>query len=381
MNGFLRGLILDLRNKCNLLGDMLRGSLPSVDVTTLSSQTLLRISYIEAALTRQLDRLDSPAASYSTPNIFIEYKERSNEITFYEQVCIPTIVRFNDDDKLFNRMIRLACTQIGYPIVYPTGSVLGNQYYHCYPQIDLIVGPLLQAHSLLSLPDLFHELGHCLYLRYESYFRDPFLNQTKIYFEQMANQLTRQGSATSLISILKDVREKWETDWLIEFCCDMIATYLVGNAYGWANLHLCANAHPDSNIYLPTAEQLQANRHPSDEARMKGICSMLILLNDQRGVETLLKDWRSYETIVIAPKPDHYDFFYPEKLIDELARLVNQQCQNIGLMPYSGQRPVASGINLIVIIRTAWSEFLKDPQSYVGWEKLRLAELKRIVLT
>lgn len=64
----------------------------------------------------------------------------------------------------------------------------------------------------------------------------------------------------------------WETKWSEDLACDLIGTYLVGPAYAWSNMKICAVSGGLNNIFSNTKH---FSDHPPDEARMRCIFMML----------------------------------------------------------------------------------------------------------
>jgi len=63
-----------------------------------------------------------------------------------------------------------------------------------------------------------------------------------------------------------------------------------------------------------------SSTHPSDESRMRGIFSLLNKMDPDLSHTELRPQWKEY--IATPEKPDHYDFFYADCLLEELAQLI-----------------------------------------------------------
>jgi hypothetical protein len=380
MKNFVRGLILDLRGRCDILVDQLGEEKVHHDLEDYAQRTRSRITSVKDTLHHLLNRLDSKAAQYSTRNVFFDFKERSNEIQFHEYVSVPIISRYESPDIYFNALLRHSCEQVGYPLVMPIGSTLGQGYYYTYPSEGVIVAPLLQAHSLLNLPDMFHEIGHPVFGQYKSWFGQPFSDICLKYFADQKAEARRKGSAEGLQDMLSHLERKWLGDWLEEFTCDAIAAYLTGAAYGWANFFLCAHNRSSDTVFLPGAEDLPRAVHPSDESRMRTILFVLRIMKSDLSLTELEQEWKEYIVALAPDKPDHYDFFYPDYLLKELARLVIRTCGEIGLQSFVSSLGSDGNPNIVKLINLAWERFNSDPDSYLSWERQTLSHIKAQLL-
>jgi hypothetical protein len=380
VKNFVRGLIFDLRGRCDILLAELKEEKVHHDSKEYAERTRNRIVFVKDTLHHLLDRLDSNAAQYSSRNVFFDFKERSNEIQFHEYISIPFISRYQEPDMYFNRLLRLSCEQIGYPLAMPVGSTLGQAYYYSYPPEGIIVGPFLQAHSFLNLPDMFHEIGHLIFDQYKAYFERPFNDICARYFTEQKANAEREGSAEGFIEVLSRIERKWLGDWLGEFACDAIGTYLVGDAYGWANFYLCAHTRSSDTVFMPNIGAFPVAVHPSDESRMRAIFLVLKKMKPDLSLNELAQGWSEYIATLTPEKPDHYDFFYPDQILRELAKLVIQRCEEIGLRSFISSLKMDHNPNIVELINTAWATFRSDPDNYLTWEKENLSHIKTKLL-
>ena len=376
MSDFVRGLILDLRGRCDILLAELEEAIVNADLKDYANRTRSRILFVKTRLHHLLERLDSKAARYSARNVFFDFKERSNEIQFHEYISVPFVSRYDKHDIYFNRLLRLSCEQTGYPLAMPVGSTLGQAYYYSYPGEGIVVSPFLQAHSLLNLPDMFHELGHIIFNEYREWLKKPFNAMCDRYFSEQKAEAQRLGGAEGFAEIISRIEYKWSGDWLGEFVCDVIGTYLVGEPYGWANLYLCAHTKSSDTVYMPDIRSFDVTVHPSDESRMRAIFSTVKYISPDTSLSDLQKDWSEYISTLGPEKPDHYDFFYPDNLIDGLVGAVIRSCEEIGLHSFVSSSTKNHDPYVVKLIESAWKKFRTDPDGYVAWERENISILR-----
>jgi len=380
MKNFVRGLILDLRNRCDVLLAEIEDEKVHHDLKEYAEKIRNRIDLTRGTLNNLLGRLESPSAAYSARNVFFDFKERSYEIQFHEYISVPSITRYQEPDKYFNRLLRLSCEQIGFPLALPVGSALGQSYYYSYPSQDIIFGPFLQVHSLLNLPDMFHEIGHIIYNNYKEFFEKPFNDVCSRYFSEQKEEAQRLKRGPGFITMISMLEDKWKGDWLGEFTCDIMGTYLVGKAYAWANFYLCAHTHSSDNVFLPGIDAFLATVHPSDESRMRAILLCLRNMIPTLSMDELVEEWGEYISALGVTKPDNYNFFYPDELIETLVQLVIKRCEEIGLISFIENHQGRHNPNIVETINTAWMEFRSNPDSYINWEKGNLEYVRKKLL-
>ena len=92
------------------------------------------------------------------------------------------------------------------------------------------------------------------------------------HFARAIDEATRLGWSASAIDELRRLRSLWLGDWIVEFTCDLLATFATSLSYAWSNLRLCARMSTD---VFGTVRS-----HPADAARTQAILEMLVLVSD-----------------------------------------------------------------------------------------------------
>lgn len=369
LDRFLRGLLGDLERRCGALCTRLA----EIDDPELADHILTPYA--------ELERLRRKAAELLADPSFGVAELRSNHLQMYtrwfelagvlEAQALPPIERYNESDRQVTRLCRAACTEMGWSLPVPLVVGLSNQYYWTIPALGLISVPTGETTTLLGLPDLFHELGHVLLANEEAGLIGDFIQDLATYVEGERLRAERSQRPPSYMQLYEQLFGQWRDAWMREFVCDMIATYLTGPAFGWQHLRLCAG-HTGQAFSPSLGETAE---HPADEARFRGMLSVLRLLNLEDECAQLAELWAEYLAITRETKANEYDVCYPEDLISALAHSVVDGCRSIGLRSF--QEMGQSTASISSLLNAAWIEFHRDPDGYGGWERAHLEQLWR----
>ncbi|HEY5769900.1 MAG TPA: hypothetical protein VIS71_08645, partial [Terrimicrobium sp.] len=102
------------------------------------------------------------------------YKRAVAELDFVECVGVAALTRVNDEDRKMTRLVADIAVEIGYPLIPPVVSCQSQSYFQAFPDLTLLSIPLKEAHFLLHLPDLYHELGHFILNEQNNPATEPF---------------------------------------------------------------------------------------------------------------------------------------------------------------------------------------------------------------
>lgn len=373
MKDVLYGLFHDLRQRCRLLRALLEQHTCHADVEDYRVEIIKMIALVEEEVERVMSDPAFGATSIIANNLQ-DYRLSSHMIKLLEWYPMPAILHYGPSDHYFRIFMSQALAEMAYPFSLPVISMSKDNYYSSYAFFSLIMGPLLEEYSLLGLPDLFHELGHLILDRERLRFLGGFDAELKKYFAKERRGVRIAQKPPTYEEIIKEIEQQWIDTWSVEFVCDMIATYLVGAAYGWAHLRLCASS-PSDNVYEPGPENLNST-HPSDHARLQGIVEMLLLLKEKEETAHLRSRWNKYLSLTGDSPPQDYALCYPGQILKKLAQYVYDGCKALGLKPFSEQVPIFGGQTVSNLLNNAWREFLTNPQQYATWEESRLAKLR-----
>ena len=305
---------------------------------------------------------------------FFRFKLLSQKLAEIENVVIAAMNRKTDDDDFVNKMTFEICKEINYPLQSPVASCLSQKYYHIYPSYNLLCIPLLEADFVLHLPDIYHELGHPL-IEMENPKVEPFracLGQfnaiVRKYFDDEIRRRDLSKMVDPAVDPLLIYKDSWLENWSIELFCDLFATYTLGPAYAWSNIHMCAKLSWD--IYrLPS---VQKTTHPPDEARMKAILIGLNILGCEEDAADIQQKWEEFKAIVGQKKGHDFSIALPEKLLQSAAELCRIGTEKVECEIYAPGN--AGKVN--TLLNESWKQFWSDPNGFAEIEKKLLQAFK-----
>lgn len=307
----------------------------------------------------------------------IQYYRRLIESVDIIETCQLTVLeQFNPRDEYFYRFAQLFCQQTCYPYPSPIVSSHSEGYFYTRPTINIIWIPLCEDCFLLAIPDFVHELGHLFYDRHKEEIVEPFAKVMRRHFQGVREEIASGLSSRNYEEHFRSLEQDWLQAYIVEFFCDMFATYLVGAAYGWSHIRLVLASETD--IYSPGFDEEERGTHPADEARMRGVLATLRAGRESNSSESLSSVWeRVKKAIARSPEPE-YEYCYPDLLLESLANLVVAICSDRGLVPYY-QQP-RTDTNLPQLMQQAWEQFHGDSESYPDWETERIEAVKTAIL-
>jgi len=358
---FLRGLVLDLGKRCLTLQQVLqsRAFSPDVQDYVVGIHVLLNNIYNEIQLL-----LEDPAfgAPQLLPNQLNEYKRLAQTVYLIESYPLPVITRYNEEDHQMFLLCKSLATQINYPLPVPVLSTFSREYYWSEVRFNLISVPVCEGSFLLGLPDLCHELGHILFFHYERDFSYEFLVDLSEYIEKEKREVDAGRRPPGYKPFYDHIHALWKGPWIKEFASDMIATYIVGPAYAWANMSLCSKMSP--NIFSPE----DPTSHPPDESRMRAVFAIFRCAGIQDTVEKIDQRWKRYIALTGNLEPPDYHLSYPDSLLTSLANHIYKACIGVSLRMFTEQKQSSGSINIPLLLNEAWDVFLTSPESYSQWE-------------
>ena len=374
MNDFLRGLLYDLIHRCQMLRSLLVHREHHPDVSTYVNSTLDYIARIEAEITK-LAADPTLGAPPLLANNFREYRLHAQFIKLLEWFPVPAILHYGPSDHYFFALATKVTAQVNYPFPTPIVSAFSKDYYWAQPDFNLLSVPVLEEYSLLGLPDLFHELGHIVIHQCRDDLWGQFEVELKAHFATEKQRARDGQKPPEYEDVIEQLQVQWVDAWTAEFASDMVATYLVGPAYGWANLRLCSSSLSD-DVFRPGTDDI-GGTHPSDDARLRGIVKVLNRLGLEANAGQIEQRWSEYVTLTGYSTPPDYALCYPIVLIESLAKFVLHGCAALGLKAFTEQAPLLG--NIPILLNDAWEQFLAKPDEYPQWEESRLAEVRQSI--
>ncbi len=204
-----------------------------------------------------------------------QFRRIVEHLSLLETTAIAALERHNSDDIFLNGLIETIKTETHYPLLPPVVTSLSQQYFHIFPNFNLLFVPLSEGDFLLHLPDLYHELAHPLITeRYNPRvkpFQTALLNALDIalsYISTEQQKEERRGiRAPQRISFYLYLWQRSWLEWMVEFFCDLFGICTIGPAFAWSHIYLCAK-YSNNPYDVPTTNSLS---HPADDARMKAM--------------------------------------------------------------------------------------------------------------
>jgi hypothetical protein len=376
VNGFVRGLASDLDHRCERLQTQLSEHMPHPDVVKFHQNTINRLCQIQRGV-RAL--LNSGMLDYHHlwGYALSDYQGWAREVAIVEQFAMPVLLRYDDRDHRGFQMVLSLTREIGYPDeLMPTVITTSDQYYWAQPELRIVGMPAGDLEGgVLGWPDLLHELAHVLQAAWPA-FVASFTPIVNAHFRNQRDRLADLGSSDENNRTLAIAQIKWgekqEGTWRVELAADLIATYLVGPAYGWQHVRLSIS-HGDDPYYPGPGDD---EGHPADQARLDGVLAMLKLLKMKSEADAINTRWSEMLDIrMYRKRPAGYELYYPPVLLQKLAETVFVSCQKKGLVPFMAHQG-SSGLGLVGLIDQAWRMFGKDPAKYPQWERQAINQLR-----
>jgi hypothetical protein len=207
-----------------------------------------------------------------TPRRVRAFKRLVEQLNNVEGIGVFALNRASAEDEFLNRLITNICTEISYPLITPVISHMSQDYFHIYPEFNLLCLPLIESRFLLHLPDVYHELCHPLHRNldlptleaYQNAFKRSLFEKVE-HFENEIVAAERLRNQEAHVFQLQLWRTCWVKYWMEEFFCDLFGVLTAGPAYAWSHYHLCVKRGGDP---FQTPLMFEST-HPADDARMR----------------------------------------------------------------------------------------------------------------
>lgn len=308
-----------------------------------------------------------------------QFRRIVEQMSLLETTAIAALERHNSDDVFLNGLIENIRTETHYPLLPPVVTSLSQQYFHIFPNLNLLFVPLSEGDFLLHLPDLYHELAHPLITERYNPRVKPFqtalmnaldISHTYISTEQQKEE--RRGiRAPQRISFYLYLWKRSWLEWMVEFFCDLYGICTVGPAFAWSHIYLCAKI--STNPYdVPTTNLLS---HPADDARMKAMLNALVKLGFTDEAKNIELRWGNLLAMSGAKPSPEYRRCFPDALIRQISEVAVMGVKSIGCCVANPN----NGTPVYKLLNEAWIEFWRDPNGYITWEQEEVKKLRSLV--
>lgn len=367
LKDYLDGAEADLLRR----GEVLLGKIPSGQ----SREFHLLIQRCRDKLNNLLNQIPE-LAKLDTDIRLRRFKRIVYEIDMLEQNAVAALNRATDDDKFLNILIERIVREIRYPLLPPVVTSLSQGYFYIYPEFGLLAVPLGEADALLHLPDLYHELAHPLVEERHDPRVKPFrlglrraLLEVQSYISAELEREQRSRGPQSYSHFLNVWWKSWNEGWLVEFFCDLFATYTLGPAFVWSHLHLYAKRGEDA-FDVPGYSYTS---HPADDARLRAMLLGLKLAGFSAEIPDIESKWQDFIDITGYTETPEYRRCYSGELINKMAIIAFESVRQMGCRVAT---PSTSD-KIHVLFNTAWSEFWRAPKAYARWEEQAVRQLRQ----
>jgi hypothetical protein len=349
----------------------------------MSSEQLVLASRCTGKLQELRNKLENLANDPNAKEIqyrterFREFQRIVRDIEYVETVGIAALERSNDVDEKLNRLVQVIRKEIDYPLRLPPAvTTISRDYFYVHTRFNfnLICVPPGERHSLLHLPDLYHELAHPLLLETDpaqirvfqgslTTIRDMVLS----HFLQEIESRKRQRGPDLYKSQPEVWLQNWYRSWATEFLCDLFAIYTLGPAFAWAHYHLCAKKTIDP-FETPSNSSIT---HPADDARMMLMLFALDRIGFADAANAIEARWKELTDSCSSIKASDYLQCYPRTLLGQIEDIAYFAIVKMKM------RVAGPGTDSYVhkVLNEAWVTFWEDQDSYIEWESAEVEKL------
>ncbi len=371
MRPFVIGIHFDLTSRVNKMLSKLKAGGFDADIPDDFLEKT--ISLLEGLL-NDIENVVSSGdleIEFLTSNNLIRYNTFHQRFQQIELYRYRVIVSYGKPEKYFNNKIKRIYDEINNLQSPPLITTISNSedYYWAHPWYEIIALPFGEEESLLNLPDIYHEIGHLIYKQYSNSLIASIEDQIKNYYQEQRQMVLDHNKSPELISVFNELESNWLSGWLEEFTCDVIATYLVGEAYVWTNMKITAISGADNAIYQPSIS------HPSDESRNRAIILALRFLNfDGIDVDSIQISWDDFLAQMSNDEPLYYSYYFPNDILNVLVSKVIEGCRDILLIDYQAQS-LADITPISIYLNQAWKLNRENPDLFSDWESEKIKEI------
>jgi hypothetical protein len=367
---FIKGIFFDQSNRvAKMLADLASSEIsPEMDIKFLE-KTIEMLKNLDADIQQLIASGDLEVEVLAANNI-IKYNTFYETLLTIELFRYLVIMHYGKPEEYFKKKICRIYNETNCLQKPPIITTISNSenYYWALPSYDIIAVPEGEEKNLLNLPDIYHEMGHLVYNQHEFYLKGKIEDSIHKFYNDEINRVITEQRSLKMATFLGEKKARWLSSWIMEFTCDLMATYLVGPAYAWTNMKLTTLSSGENRIFIDSTS------HPCDEARMRAIFYMLRRTGHIAEVMQIEQSWGDFLDVTGNLPPPNYDYIFPQQLIEELANNVIAGCRLIDLRNYKDQvskygNPISKMLN------DAWQELFANPDSFKKWEDERIKEI------
>lgn len=370
MIAFIKGLYHDLNCRVQRMLNILNSRQYHEDIQkAFVPKTIEYLEELKSLLQAKISGVDLDIDILANNNLY-EFNKLNELFQTIELYRFEVIANYDVPEIYFNKKIARIYNEIRHLSIPPIITTISNSenYYWAHPVFEIIALPYGEENNLLNLPDLYHEIGHLICKQYPDIVKAKFSPALQQYFNAEIDRSYDEKTHEHYVPFLQNKHKRWEEYWIEEFTCDMIATYLCGPAFAWANMKMSALSNGSNAIFVDSPS------HPSDEARMRAVFLMLNKIGFNYECDEIKSSWEQFLNHTNNPKHPDYKYIFPEALLEALTDIVYDYCKGIDLATYNEQieahqNPVSK------IVNDAWQTLFDNPNEF---EKLQAEMITQI---
>ena len=241
--------------------------------------------------------------------------------------------------------------------------------HHRDHSIPIFFAPPSQHQSVLSLPGIFHEFGHCVVSRFRAIafsLKETVAHHFDAERLKLGPMLPAQRKGR--LQQIDDAAVFWTEHRLVEIFCDVFATYTCGcvNILSMVDLARASAMDPHSveYDYPPHATRIAASLHALEPQQQKSVI-----------VAEVWGDWQKMAQIL--PTTNEYHAYCPVALVEKLAA---RSVELIGVylpatacntaLPYNIDEALAQPVSADLLASTATGLAIlwHSPQQFHVWK-------------
>ncbi len=374
---YLESLVVEQINRALALKSLIHYPLNYPELTGLASRsTGILDEQIDILKSLQLELHGRPEDDLR--DIFRDMRICSNFIALVEYYGISALYYQTPEIGFLNKLIFKISQEIKLPFPHPSVCCTGTMYYFSHPFTNVIFTPLTEAQFLLHMPDLYHEIGHCVLENMKSELRmksiqnsyEASVSRVTDYYAQLIKNKRDDVGPEQISMVVERLHSHWKS-WIIEFFCDLFALFTVGPAYAWSHLHLTMKRSVDIHE-ISMIQQM----HPSDESRMRILLIGLGRLGFENDAERIRSKWSEAARFWGTPETE-YQYAYPDALLEDIVGLIIDGLKLSGVSVFPSELSSKSDDEIRILLNEAWQVFWdSEPEDFRNWEQDRIENLR-----
>jgi len=379
MKDYLESLVVEQINRALALKKLIHYPLEYSELSGLAERCT-EILDSQVLMLKELQKELHNREENDLRDIFREMRVCARYISSVEYFGIPALYHQTPEGGFLNKLVFRIHQEIDLPFNPPSVCCTATEHYFSHLFTNVIFAPLSESEFLLHLPDLYHELGHCVLVNMESVLRleavrDNYclaFSKVTDHYNRLLKSKRREIGPPEIPMIVEWIHSQWKS-WINEFFCDLFALCTVGPAYAWSHLHLTIKRSDD----IHELSILQKQTHPSDESRMRILIHGLRNLGFDKEAEKISSRWSKLAAYWGTP-PTEYQYAYPESLLSDITKLTLDGLRQSAFSIVSHEILTDTNNNEIrAMLNEAWQVFWRSkPEDFRSWEEKRVTTLR-----